>query len=281
MKKLTLPIILFSIRQYLNILTFFNFKKGGQKAYEVFSKPRKGRLNEEQKKYLALSKQEILYYENTAIQTYFWAGEKPPILLLHGWESNAARWQSLISVLKKNKYSIVALDAPAHGASGNPFFNPLLYANMVHEVVKKHQPTAIVGHSVGGYTTAFYLHNFKHPSVSKVILMAALSDNSLVFDYFLSYIKVNQRVREAFYDYVMTNLGGSPKELTGANFAKKFSEKALIIHDKGDELIPFSDGEKIHAAWKNSIFTPTEGFGHRLRDKQVDRSILDFMEKKE
>ena len=279
MKKLTLPIILFLIRKYLNLITFFNFKKGGQKAFEVFSKPRKGQLNEEQKKYLALSKQEVLYFEDTAIQTYFWAGEKPPVLLLHGWESNAARWQSLISLLKKNKYSIVALDAPAHGASGNPFFNPILYAYMVHEVVKKHRPTAIVGHSVGGYTTVFYLSNFEHPSVSKVVLMAALSDNSVVFDYYLSYIKVNQRVRNAFYDYVTTNLGGSPKELTGANFAKQFSEKALIIHDKGDELIPFSDGEKIHSAWDNSVFIPTEGFGHRLRDKQVDGFILDFMEK--
>jgi esterase/lipase len=276
-KKLPVSVILFFIRNYLNTLTFFNFKKGGQKAFEVFSKPRKGRLNEEQKKYLDLSKREVLYFENTAIQTYFWQGTKPPILLLHGWESNSARWQSLISVLKKNQYSIVALDAPAHGASGNSFFNPVLYANMVHEVVKKHEPFAIVGHSVGGYTTAFYLSNFEHPSVSKAVLMAAVSDNSVVFDYFLSYIKVNKRVRDAFYDYVTTHLGGSPKELTGANFAKQFSEKALIIHDENDELIPFSDGEKIHAAWENSIFIPTKGFGHRLRDKQLDRFILDFM----
>jgi pimeloyl-ACP methyl ester carboxylesterase len=270
--------ILFLIRHYLNIFTFFNFKKGGQRAFEVFGKPRKGRLNEEQKKYLALSKQEVLYFQDIAIQTYFWKGEKPPILLLHGWESNAARWQSLISLLKKNKYSIVALDAPAHGASGNKFFNPILYANMVHEVVKKHQPMAIVGHSVGGYTTAFYLKNFEHPSVSKAVLMAAVSDNSVVFDYFLSYLKVNQKVRHAFYHYVETNLGGSPQDLTAANFAKHFSEKALIIHDKDDELIPYSDGEKIHAAWKNSIFVPTDGLGHRLRDKQVDRFILDFIE---
>jgi predicted alpha/beta hydrolase family esterase len=279
MKKITLPIILFFVRQYLNIYTFFNFKEGGQKAFEVFSKPRKGRLNEEQKKYLSLSKQEILYFEDTAIQTYFWQGTKPTILLLHGWESNAARWQSLISLLKKKNYSIVALDAPAHGASGNAYFNPLLYANMVHEVIKKHQPTAIVGHSVGGYAAAFYLHNFEHPSVSKAVLMAAVSDNSVVFDYFLSFIKVNQRVRDAFYHYVETKLGGSPRDLTATNFSKQFSEKALIIHDKGDELIPFSDGEKIHAAWKNSVFIPTEGFGHRLRDKQVDGFILDFLEK--
>jgi pimeloyl-ACP methyl ester carboxylesterase len=279
MKKLTLPIFLFFIRQYLNILTFFNFKKGGQKAFEVFSKPRKGRLNEEQKKYLALSKQEVLYFKDTAIQTYFWEGEKPPILLLHGWESNAARWQSLISVLKKNQYSIVALDAPAHGASGSEFFNLLLYADMVHEVVKKHQPMAIVGHSAGGYTAAFYLKNFEHPSVSKAVLMAALSDNSVVFDYFLNYIKVNQKVRAAFYGYVESKLGGSPKDLTAANFAKQFSEKALIIHDEGDELIPIEDAESIHQSWKNSTFIPTKGFGHRLRDKQVDRSILDFIEK--
>jgi pimeloyl-ACP methyl ester carboxylesterase len=281
MKKLTLPIILFFIRQYLNIYTFFNFKKGGQKAFEVFSKPRKGRLTEEQKTYLASSKQEVLYFENTAIQTYYWKGEKPPILLLHGWESNAARWQSLISLLKKNQYSIVALDAPAHGASGNDYFNPILYANMVNEVVKKHEPMAIVGHSVGGYAAAYYLRFFEHPSVLKAVLMASLSDNSVVFDTYLRFIKANQRVRDAFYQFVNDKLGGSPKDFTAANFAKQFSEKALIIHDEGDELIPIRDAENIHASWKNSIYIPTKGFGHRLRDKQVDRFILDFLEKNE
>jgi pimeloyl-ACP methyl ester carboxylesterase len=279
MKKLTLPIILFFIRQYLNIFTFFNVKKGGQKAFEIFSKPRKGRLTENQKEYLALSKQEVLYFENISIQTYFWEGTKPPILLLHGWESNAARWQSLISLLKKNQYSIVALDAPAHGASGSTFFNLLLYADMVHEVVKKHQPMAIVGHSAGGYTAAFYLKNFEHPSVSKAVLLAALSDNSVVFDYFLNYIKVNQKVRAAFYGYVETKLGGSPRDLTAANFAKQFSEKALIIHDEGDELIPIEAAESIHQSWKNSTYIHTKGFGHRLRDKQVDRFVLGFIEK--
>jgi alpha/beta hydrolase fold len=279
MKKLPVSVILFFIRKYLNLITFFNFKKGGQRAFEVFSKPRKGRLTENQKEYLALSKQEVLYFENISIQTYFWEGTKPPILLLHGWESNAARWQSLISLLKKNQYSIVAMDAPAHGASGSKFFNPILYANMVHEVVKKHQPTAIVGHSVGGFATAFYLSNFEHPSVTKVVLMAALSDNSVVFDYFLNYLKVNQKVRAAFYGYVETKLGGSPRDLTAANFAKHFSEKALIIHDEGDELIPIVAAESIHQSWKNSIYIPTKGFGHRLRDKQVDRFVLDFLEK--
>jgi pimeloyl-ACP methyl ester carboxylesterase len=278
MKEITLPIILFSIRNYLNILTFFNFKKGGQKAFEVFSKPRKERLSEEQKIYLASAKQEVLYFENTAIQTYFWQGIKPTILLLHGWESNAARWQPLITLLQKNQYNIVALDAPAHGASGNAFFNPILYANMVHEVVKKHQPVAIVGHSLGGYTAAYFLRFFEHPSVSKAILLAAVSDNSVIFDTYLRFIKANKRIRNAFYGYVTDKLGGSPSDLTAANFAKQFTEKALIIHDEGDELIPFSDGEKIHAAWENSLFFPTEYLGHRLRDKKVDTLILEFIE---
>jgi pimeloyl-ACP methyl ester carboxylesterase len=272
-----MPIILFFIKIYLNTLAFFNPPKAGQKAFEIFSKPRKGRLTDGQKSYLAKAKPETLYFENIAIQAYFWEGTKPPVLLLHGWESNAARWQSLISALKKAQYAVVALDAPAHGASGSLFFNPVLYANMVHEVVKKYEPTAVVGHSVGGYTTAYYLHYFDTPSVSKAVLMATVSDNSVVFDTYLNYIKVNKKVRAAFYQYVEDRLGGSPKDLTAANFASQFSQKALIIHDAHDDLIPIDNSVAIHKNWKDSRFIRTEGLGHRLRDKQIDKYIVDFI----
>jgi pimeloyl-ACP methyl ester carboxylesterase len=272
-----MPIILLAVRLYLNILTFLNPKKGGQKAFEIFSKPRRGRLTDGQKSYLAKAKQEILFFENTPIQVYFWEGTKPPVLLLHGWESNAARWQPLISALKKAQYAIVALDAPAHGASGSQYFNPVLYANMVHEVVKKYQPTTIVGHSVGGYTVAYYLQYFEHPSLSKAVIMATVSDNSVVFDTYLNYIKVNQKVHAAFYNFVENRLGGSPKELSAANFARNFDEKALIIHDTTDELIPIDNSIAIHKNWKDSTFIRTEGLGHRLRDKQIDKYIVDFI----
>jgi pimeloyl-ACP methyl ester carboxylesterase len=277
-KKLLRKSTLFAVRHYLNTVTAVNFKKGGQKAWEIFSKPRQGKPNAIQKAYLAKAHQEVLYFEETATQVYYWAGEKPPILLVHGWESNAARWKPLITELRKAGYAVVALDAPAHGASGGYYFNPVLYANMLNVVVEKYKPTTIVGHSVGGYTAAYYLRFFEHPSVLKAVLMAAVSDNSVLFNTYLHFIKVNPKVHEAFFSYFNETFGAMPTDLKAADFAKQFSEKALIIHDADDELIPLHNGEAIHQSWQGSQFIRTEGLGHRLRDKQVDRWVVDFIE---
>ena len=277
MQKVKLKIIIFFLRQYLNGLTAFSFEKGGEKAVNIFSKPRGGRLNNDQRAFLDTSEKTVLSYKGMPIQVYFWQGEKPPVLLVHGWESNAARWKTLIQVLKKKKYAIVALDAPAHGDSGSTYFNPILYAQMMNEVVKMYQPEALVGHSVGGYATTYFLKNFEHPSVSKVILLASTSDNSVIFDKFLNFLGVNQRVHEAFYHHFQTKFDIKLNDLIAANYVKSFNEDALIIHDKDDDIVPFHNGFNIHKNWKNSELMETEGLGHRLRDKNVDKAVVEFL----
>ena len=39
-------------------------------------------------------------------------------------------------------------------------------------------------------------------------------------------------------------------------------EKALVIHDKEDGVVPFAAAERIAAAWPNATFIVTEGYGH-------------------
>jgi pimeloyl-ACP methyl ester carboxylesterase len=41
--------------------------------------------------------------------------------LVHGWESNASRWENLLPYLKKSG-STIAIDGPAHGLSSGKEF---------------------------------------------------------------------------------------------------------------------------------------------------------------
>jgi esterase/lipase len=272
-----LKIILFFIRQYLEILALFSKYNAGEKAFQIFSKPRKGRLSEQDRQYLDSSERTVFYFKNIKIQTYVWRGNDKIILLIHGWESNAARWKSLVQLLREKGYTVVALDAPAHGDSGSPYFNPPLYADMIQAVVEKYPPTAIVGHSVGGYTAAYFQHFFTPPSVEKLILMAPSCDNRLIFNTYLKYIGVSDRVKACFYFYIKTHFNREPETVSADKFARHFTQKGLIIHDKYDEIVRCDEGKKIHAVWENAIYVETENLGHSLRSEGVHKLIVDFL----
>ncbi len=290
-----LKLLIFFLRNYLNSLAFINPKKAGAQAYKIFSRPRKGRLTAADEQFLQTAdRSEAVDYQGFTIQTYFWAGEKPTILLAHGWESNSARWQRLIEILRAEKYQIVALDAPAHGGTSGDTFNPKIYAEILNQVVEKFKPVGFVGHSVGSYTLIFW-RNFIHksPPLTKglassvsvqsasifFVLLAPTSDNRDVFDKYFNILGLNKSVQNAYYQYFEKKFGFSAASVIASDFVKDFTEKALIIHDKDDDVAPYSGGQNIHKSWRGSELKTTEGLGHRLRDEGVYQAVEDFIKK--
>ena len=135
MKKIQYFLITKSVGLYINLISYFLPEKAKQIAYEIFSQPRKGKIkNGKLPKTLQNAKQETLHYDGEDFQTYIWQGSEDIILLLHGWESNAARWYKLIPILEKSGCTIVAIDAPAHGLSGSKWFNVGKYSEFLKTI---------------------------------------------------------------------------------------------------------------------------------------------------
>ncbi len=277
MNKFILKATVAVIRTSLNALSFFSKEKAGEAGATIFSKPRKGKITEENKKYLDTAEKETLYYEKIPIQTYKWRGDiDKKVLLVHGWESNSARWKPLITKLQKENFTIIALDAPAHGDSGNKYFNQFQFAGMINVLIEKYLPQSIIGHSAGGFAVSYAYFKYKPMSVKKIALLAPVSDNRIIFDMFFNYLNTHKRVREGFYA-VFRKKYGDPDKLTVAEFSKFFDIKALIIHDKNDEVVPYPESEKIHNSWKNSELILTENIGHSLRHEQIYKIIITFL----
>ena len=116
---------------YINSLHYLNAKFAAHTAYTLFSVPRDGVLKT-LPTFLGSSAMKKLKYKNMNIQTYEWFGSKETVLLIHGWESNANRWQGVIQYLKKYNYRIIALDAPGQGLSDGKELNAVLYSEFVH-----------------------------------------------------------------------------------------------------------------------------------------------------
>ncbi|HMP30351.1 MAG TPA: alpha/beta hydrolase [Saprospiraceae bacterium] len=265
----------------LNTIALLSPTLSAQLTLFLYSKPLKGRLNESSKSFLssADSQTKLKHNQNIDIQVYEWYGVGPKILLLHGWESNAARWRPLIRLLHKKGYHVIAMDGPAHGQSGSKKFSADLYAAMADDVVKKLQPACVIGHSVGGMATLYLATHFENPSIQSLIVLAASNRWLEVASKFHLALGLNNRIIENFEDVFQKNYHMPQSYFNADNWVKKLNIPGLVIHDKDDEVNEVKDGRRIHENWKNSTYIETKGYGHSMQSKEVYQYIVSFLEK--
>lgn len=266
-----------SIGNALNATSFISSKYASKKALHLFASPRKGRYTESQTQFTNTAVHETLSYDNLKIATYRWPGNGKTILLAHGWESNAARWRYIIDDLKKEDYNIIALDAPAHGKSDGKQFNAVLYSEFINIVVQKFKPEALIGHSVGGMASVFFMHNYPKDTVKKMVLLGAPAHFTGVFTRYKSMMGYNKRISNALDNIVLERFGKPVDYFSAANFTKTITAKGLIIHDKKDKIIPFEDALLFANRYKNSELISTSGFGHGLKDTSLTPKIIEFI----
>ena len=246
-------------------------------AFQLFSRPQKGKAKKMDAEFLSTSIQKELSYQGINIMTYQWVGKKDTILLVHGWESNTSRWKKLIEILKALDYNIITLDAPAHGHSEGALFNAVLYSECIHVVAKKINPTIIIGHSVGGIATIISQHKYNVPSVKKLVLLGAPSNFTGIFDRYKSMMRYNKNVSDGIDQFVLKRFGQLPSYYHIRHFSENIHSQGLVIHDKEDRIIPYNDALDYQKHYRNSILISTSGLGHGLKSKEINTHILDFI----
>ena len=262
---------------YINLISHFSSKYAAKLAIKLFSTPLKGRLNEEEVQYLNAAIQEDVIHENISIKTYCWKGKKETILLAHGWESNAYRWKGFIEILKSLDYTVIALDAPGHGNSSGKLFNALVYSECIHAVAKRFKANTIVGHSVGGTATIFSQYKTPLESIEKIVSLGAPSDFVDIFKRYETMMGYNKKVSQAMVQFVLRAYNHLPEYYSAANFSKEIEAKILVVHDKKDRIIPYTDGLKFKKNYDKVQFIGTKGFGHGLKNDVIHNHIIDFL----
>ncbi len=274
MKKVIVKLV----GNYINVLSYVSKPYAANWAMYLFTKPRGGRINEEQSDFLHTAYQEELKYDRYPIMTYRWLGTKQTILLTHGWESNSARWKKLILALKKRGFNVIALDAPAHGRSGSSVFNAMLYAEFINVVAKRFLPDIIIGHSIGGMASAFFQHKYQFVKLKKIILLGSPSEFQDVFKRYTDMLGYNQRLISQLQHTIMERFGSPADAFSTAKFLATIESEGLIIHDEDDHIIPYNDALLIKNSFKNSRLITTKGLGHSLMDASVAEHIYAFID---
>jgi pimeloyl-ACP methyl ester carboxylesterase len=198
--------------------------------------------------------------------------------LVHGWESNAARWKNLVLTLKQKGFNVVALDAPAHGYSGSTVFNAFLYSEYIHKTIRHFNPSIIIGHSMGGMATVFCQNKYHFETIQKLILIGVPSEYTGVLKRYTDMLGYNQRIIKQINTVVIERFGAEPATFSTAKFLETITSKGLIIHDEDDNVIPYNDALQIKYSFKDSKLITTKGLGHSLNNELVASYIYDFIE---
>lgn len=262
----------------INLVSLFSTRGAANMALYLFTTPRKGHVNEKQSDFLDTSFREELLVNGIPVMTYRWLGNGKTILLAHGWESNASRWQYLIEPLKKLNYNIIALDAPAHGRSGSKRFDAILYSNFINGVAQKFNPDIIIGHSVGGMATAFSQDKLQALKIRKLILIGTPSEYTAVLKRYFKMMSYSNRTIKAINKLISERFQAEPMSFSTSKSLETIELEGLIIHDKSDNVIPYGDALLINRSFKNSKLVTTEGYGHSMNDEYISNYIYEFLE---
>ena len=278
MKKMFFFIFTKSIGLYINLLSFVFPKKASQLAYAFFSEPREGKLSKNKlPEILQEAQSQTFQQEENFFQTYTWKGNDTIILLVHGWESNASRWENLLPYLKKSGSTIIAIDGPAHGLSSGKEFNIPQYAEFIHVAVEKFKPQYLIGHSIGGKTCLYYQSVYQNDALKKMVILGAPSDFKIILNNYIILLSLNAKISKSLETHYLSHFKLNLEQFSGKIFASKLNIKGLIAHDIDDSVVLFEEGKKIAEAWKNVIFIETKGLGHSMHDNELYEKVSRFL----
>lgn len=254
-----------------------------RQAWQLFCTPRRLPVKAWEAPALADARRRTVAYETGAVAVYEWGtATAPAVVLVHGWEHRASFWRAWVAPLLAAGYRVVALDGPAHGASSGRQATLVSFGGAVQAMVDTvGEVRAIVAHSFGAASVAgLPVRPAGAVALPRLVLLSAPVSPLAVAGRFADFLYLSNDMVGRFADH-MQLLAGRPADsfavaTTGPTIG---AEKVLVIHDEGDEIVPFSEGRQIVAAWPGAALHATQGLGHNriLRDAGVVQTAVAFI----
>ena len=225
-------------------------------------------------------------------------GEKcPVVILMHGFMGNKDGMLEKLTAdkLAQNGIASIKFDFNGHGESEGPFSgmtvpNKIEDAKLVYEYVKSLPfagPVALTGHSQGGVVASMTAGDLGADNIKCVVLLApaavlrddAIRGNTMGARYnpldppeYVQLFGDKKLGRE----YIKTAFS-----LPIYETAQKYIGPACIIHGTGDQVVPYTYGERYHNIWPGSelhILHAADHMFSKEMQKVVDITV-DFLVK--
>lgn len=209
------------------------------------------------------------------IQTYFIGTENslPFIVMIHGWENCAEKFFTMAENLAARGWKVALVNARNHGESdGDDYSTMVKFSEDISATISfilsefgSDQNIGLFGHSLGG-ATSLYLAA-KDTRIKAVAAAGSFADlEKLLRDSFLAH-HVPAWLISPLVLYIEYRIGEKLVNLSPLANVSRLSKPLCLIHGKRDEVIPYSDYERLtnHA---NPTYLKT------VSDDQADHSSL-------
>lgn len=250
-------------------------------AYKTLTNPQIKKLRKHELQFLDTAQKKKIPFGDFSIQTYEWGmrGDEK-ILLIHGWEGQAGNFTDIIQVLLKNNYHVIAFDAPSHGFSSTGKTSLFEFSDLVAKMIKEQGCKKLISHSFGGVATTYALFRNPDIQINKYLLLTTPDSFKQRIDDVAKFVGINDKVKTLLIKKLESEIQVNVADANVSSFVKEINvEKALIIHDKNDKVIPFAQSKNVYENWPACDFKAIEGTGHFriLRTPEVIQDIIDFM----
>ncbi|HSV84719.1 MAG TPA: alpha/beta fold hydrolase [Ramlibacter sp.] len=209
------------------------------------------------------------------------APHAPLALLVHGWGGHAGQLQPLADSLARHGLRPVLLEMPAHGRSAGLASNLPQFARAIEYAVGRlqqegHTVRLLAAHSLGANAAAFAAA--RGLPVQRLVLLAPPASPREFTRYFARVFGLSETTRAAMQKRIEAREAVLMPQFEPAAVGPRVRVPTLVVHDRGDAINPFADGQAFARAIPAAALHATEALGHRriLKDPAVLEKVVAF-----
>ncbi len=205
-------------------------------------------------------------------------GDGPTVLLAHGWSGQSGQWHALIPALVAEGFSVVALDAPAHGESPGKQTNADEYAAAIHALtLRSGGVKAIVAHSFGAIASLLAVR--RGLRAERLILIAPSTKPDYFLDQLCDAFGLPPAVKSRVRDEIPRRVGLRWEDITTETLASNVKPPVLVLHDPADREVPWSHASELVSTLPRGSIEALPGTGHRriLESQEAIVRITQFL----
>lgn len=276
----TQQMLLAFFKTKIKLASIASVRWGAQIAFDMFSTPY--RKSKKPKPAIFKKAENIkLNVNGCLINGYKWNHEaKKQLLILHGFESRAYKFDMYVSPLLNLGWGITVMDAKAHGKSeGKQIILPD-YVAMIETLEKKYGKfNGYLAHSLGGIAVSLHLEKTANPQ-AKLALIAPATETETAIRLFSKIVGLSDQVRAKIDDLILERSGKPTSFYSIKRIVPTLGNKILWIHDQNDKITPLKDVHPLIDQHPDHVeFMITNGLGHSriYKEGKVIDKVVDFL----
>jgi pimeloyl-ACP methyl ester carboxylesterase len=246
-------------------------------AEEIFLTPRHARRPIREREALQGAAPFRLRTEGEHLAAWSW-GSGPAVVLLHGWAGRGSQLSAFVDPLVARGYRVITFDVRAHGDSPG---RQATLADFRRGLEAVHREVghlhAVVAHSFGA--AAMWSAIDRGVIAQKLVAIAPIASLEAGIRRFASLLDLDRATTDHLIDRIEDRTGTALVAAEPLELAPKVAIPLLVIHDRRDRQVHFSEGEALAKATPRAVLHSTSSLGHTrlLFDPGVVETVVEFL----